>query len=130
MLARGGGLVCVVLMVGCASLTERSTAITSTTVPTGGVSCEPSPRFRLDGVEYEVQAFDDVVEVDQVGDIVAEALTLPPAVKNCESFVVLQDGEGTLPAGTTVYMIVGVNVSEALTASLGGDVYLRFRARN
>lgn len=83
------------------------------------LSCEPSPRLRLGGVEYEVRTFDGVVAEQDVGEVFAEDLVLPSAITDCVPFVVLRDGEGSLPAGTTVYEIVGVDPAEALTASYG-----------
>ena len=103
----------------------------STTVPDATVVCEPVQRFRVDGIEYEVQNDDDVVMPDDVGDIFAEDLTRPPEIEQCVPFCQLQDGETSLSAGTDVYVIVGVDPTEALTAepAPGAERYLRFVAQ-
>ena len=125
------------LLSGCGSSNQESTTDSPTRVtvvaspamvPVVTISCSPVPRFRLGGIEYEVQTFDDVLELGDVGEVYAENLVLPRAIIECEPFVVLNDGEGSLPAGTTVYSIVGEDPSEALTASMGNDRYLRFKA--
>lgn len=128
---------CSVLLVGCAastngSLRDADPSVAPEASPATAVgvtlSCQPSPRFQLGGVEYEVQTFDDLVAEQDVGEVFAEDLVLPSAITNCVPFVVLRDGEGSLPAGTTVYEIVGVDPAEALTASYGNGHYLRFLA--
>ncbi len=121
--------VCSLPLVGCAASTtgrgatpnRLSTAGASpaTAAVDATLSCEPSPRLRLGGVEYEVRTFDGVVAEQDVGEVFAEDLVLPSAITDCVPFVVLRDGEGSLPAGTTVYEIVGVDPAEALTASYG-----------
>ena len=60
--------------------------------------------------------------------MVGEVSVHPAALDRCET-VVLQDGEGSLPAGTKIYEIVGVDRSVALTATIGNGVYLRYLGR-
>ncbi len=122
--------VAAVLASACSSsgeATQSTIAPTSTTANTF-VSCEPVPRFRLGDIEYENQQFDDLVSVSDLGPVVGEVSVHPAALDQCES-VVLHDGEGSLPAGTKIYEIVGVDRSVALTASYGNDVYLRYIGR-
>ena len=88
-------------------------------------SCEPVPRFRLGNVEYEVRQFDDVIARSDLGPIVGEIRDYPAGFDRCE-VVVLSDGEGSLPVGTQIYEIVGVDRLDALTASFGNNRYLRF----
>ena len=92
------------------------------------VACEPVPRFRLGDIEYENQRFDDRVAPAEVGAVVGQVSVLPPEIERCER-VALQDGEGSLPAGTKIYAIVGIDLAIALTASVGNDVYLRYIGR-
>ncbi len=99
-------------------------AITASTV----VSCEPVPRFRLGDIEYENQRFDDVVTMADLGSVVGVVSVYPAALDRCET-VVLQDGEGSLPSGTKIYEIVGVDRWVALTASFGNGVYLKYVGR-
>lgn len=92
------------------------------------VSCTPVLRFRLGDIEYENQRFDDVVAAADLGPVVGEVSVYPLAIDRCEP-VVLQDGEGSLPAGTEIHEIVGVDPSTALTARLGDGVYLVYVGR-
>ena len=92
------------------------------------VSCLPVPRFRLGDIEYENQRFDDRVSPSDVGDVVGEVSVLPPEIERCER-VVLEDGEGSLPAGTKIHAIVGIDPATALTASMGNDVFLKYVGR-
>ena len=132
-----GASLCSLVLGGCAtstngSLQDGDPSVTARAspgpAPGDTLSCEPVPRFHLGGVDYEVQTFDDVVTEQDVGEVFAEDLVLPSAITDCVPFVVLRDGEGSLPAGTTVYEIVGVDPAEALTASYGNGRYLRFLA--
>ena len=92
------------------------------------MSCEPVPRFHLDGIEYENQRFDEVVALSELGPVVAEIERTPPGIGLCQK-VELVDGEGSWPAGTQIHRIDGVDPTTALAASLGNDYYLRFDAR-
>ena len=92
------------------------------------VSCVPVPRFRLGDIEYENQRFDDRVALADVGEVVGEVRVLPAEIERCER-VVLKDGEGSLPVGTKIYAIDGIDQAVALTASLGNDVYLKYIGR-
>ena len=118
-----------VLASGCGSTGEaaESPSSKSTTEETF-VSCLPVPRFRLGDIEYENQRFDDRVSLADVGEVVGEVSVLPPEIERCER-VVLKDGEGSLPAGTKIYAIDGIDQAVALTASLGNDVYLKYIGR-
>ena len=109
---------------GAAQSPSSPLSITASTF----VSCEPVPRFRLGDIEYENQRFDDLVSFSDRGSVVGEVSAHPAALDRCET-VVLQDGEGSLPAGTKIYEIVGVDRSVALTATIGNGVYLRYLGR-
>lgn len=95
------------------------------------VVCEPVGRFRVDGIQYEVQTYDDVVAPDDVGDMFAENLIRPPEIEECVPFFQLRDGETSLSPGTDVYVINGVDPTEALTAepARGAARYVRFVAQ-
>jgi hypothetical protein len=104
----------------------------SVAAPAESVACVPVARFRLDGIDYEVQTNRDVVASDDVGELVAENLGQPPEIKECVPFFELKDGETSLVSGTDVYTIKGVDPSDALTASDNGSEqnprYMRFVA--
>ena len=95
------------------------------------VMCEPAGRFRVDGIEYEVQTYDDVVAPNDVGDMFAENLIRPPEIEECVPFFQLRDGETSLAPGTDVYAINGVDPTKALTAepAPGSARYVRFVAQ-
>lgn len=117
-------------MLAAAALASCSVTaqVTEVTEPQVTVSCEPVPRFRLGDVEYENRRFDDTVTEVDLGRIVGTIDRQPPEIDRCEP-VVLADGEGSWSAGTKLYEIIGVDPSEQLAASLGGDVYLVFDGR-
>ena len=116
-------------VVGCAtdevSREDCGAGATCNTV----VSCEPVLRFRLGNIEYTNQRFDDQVAQADIGPVVGQVDVYPPALDRCET-VVLQDGEGSLPAGTKIYMIEGVDQAVALTATMGNGVYLKYLGRS
>ncbi|MCY7299490.1 MAG: hypothetical protein LH616_09800 [Ilumatobacteraceae bacterium] len=91
----------------------------------------PVLRFRIDGIEYEVQTDDDVVASGDIGDLFAEDLIKPPEIERCVPNFELQDGETSVASGTDVYVITGVDPTEALAAEpgAGADRYLRFVAK-
>jgi hypothetical protein len=105
----------------------------SEALPAETVACIPVLRFRVDGIDYEVQTNDDVVASSDVGELVAENLTQPPEIEECVPGLQLADGETSLASGTDVFEIIGVDPAEALTASDGGSDdsgrYLRFAAQ-
>lgn len=105
----------------------------SESLPAETVACIPVLRFRVDGIDYEVQTNDDIVAVSDVGELVVENLTQPPEIEECVPGFELADGETSLASGTDVFEIIGVDRSEALTASDGGSDgsgrYLRFAAQ-
>ena len=111
----------VAVLVACGS--ESATETDATVV------CEPVGRFRVDGIDYEVQTYDDVVAPDDVGDMYAENLTRPSEVEECVPFLQLRDGETDLSPGTDVYVIDGVDPTEALAAAPGAERYVRFVAQ-
>ena len=118
-----------ILASGCGSSGEAAESPSSeSSTDETFVSCVPVPRFRLGDIEYENQRFDDRVALADVGEVVGEVSALPPEIERCER-VVLQDGEGSLPAGTKIYAIAGIDQAVALTASLGNDVYLKYIGR-
>jgi hypothetical protein len=104
----------------------------SEAAPAESVACIPVARFRLDGIDYEVQTDRDVVVSDDVGELVAENLQKPTEIEECVPFFELEDGGTSLVSGTDVYTIKGVDPSEALTASDNGSEqyprYMRFVA--
>lgn len=102
--------------------------LTPATAPDTVISCEPVPRFRLGGVEYENRRFDATVTEEDVGSVVGAIRRVPSGVTSCET-VSLEDGDGTWPVGTQIHQIDGVGSATALTASLGNGVYLRFDAK-
>ncbi|MEN9645154.1 MAG: hypothetical protein RL238_1823 [Actinomycetota bacterium] len=118
--------------VGCApdeaSREDCGDGATCTTSVNTSVSCEPVLRFRLGDIEYENQRFDDRIAQGDLGPVVGEVSVYPAALDRCET-VVLHDGEGSLPPGTKIYEIEGVDRSVALTASIGNEVYLRYLGR-
>jgi hypothetical protein len=121
-------LIAVTGIVGCATdEASREDCGDGATCNTS-VSCQPVLRFRLGDIEYENQRFDDQVAQGDLGPVVGEVSVHPAALDRCET-VVLQDGEGSLPAGTKVYEIEGVDHSVALTASIGSAVYLKYLGR-
>ena len=105
----------------------------SEALPSETVACIPVPRFRVDGIDYEVQTNNDVVPLSDVGELVAENLTQPREIEECVPGFELADGETSLASGTDVFEIIGVDPAEALTASVGGSGesgrYLRFAAQ-
>lgn len=92
------------------------------------VSCEPVPRFRLDGIDYVNIRFSDVVAEADLGDLVGAIEVHPTAFDRCESFIELRDGEGSWPVGTLIFAIDGIDPTISLAAALPGGVYLRFDA--
>ena len=123
-----GALIALTGIVGCATdEASREDCGDGATCNTA-VSCQPVLRFRLGDIEYENQRFDDQVAPGDLGPVVGEVSVYPAALDRCET-VVLQDGEGSVPPGTKIYEIEGVDRSVALTASLGNDVYLKYNGR-
>lgn len=96
--------------------------------PSSTVECEPVPRIRLDGVEYQVRRLDDPVPASEVGDVIAEQIVVPESALSCEPAPTLLDGEGTY-AYPTVHRLNDVDEQVAVTAALPGGPYLRFVAR-
>ena len=111
-----------ILLVACGPSGEGS-PITAPAEIT--VSCEPALRFRLGDIEYENERFDEQVPPSDLGPVVGSVKVLPAAIARCER-VSLQDGEGSLPAGTKIYAITGVEQSVALAATVGNDLYLKY----
>lgn len=126
--AAGVLVVAALAMVACGS---EAAPADSEAAPADSVACIPVARFRLDGIEYEVQTNRDVVASGDVGALVAENLQQPPEIKECVPFFELEDGETSLASGTDAYSIKGVDPSDALTASDSGSEqprYMRFVA--
>ncbi len=133
--AAGVLVVAALAMVACGSeaapADSEAAPADSEAAPADSVACIPVARFRLDGIEYEVQTNRDVVASGDVGALVAENLQQPPEIKECVPFFELEDGETSLASGTDAYSIKGVDPSDALTASDSGSEqprYMRFVA--
>lgn len=91
--------------------------------------CESLPvqQLRVHGVSYVLSSSAATFSSSDLGPVVGEISDgLPAAASRCESFT-LHDGQGSLPEGTDVYSINGIDQSKAVAAKVGKEV-MRFDA--
>jgi hypothetical protein len=92
-------------------------------------NCEsvPIPEFNLAGVTYTARHSDDIVAQADLGDVLgASTGDVPEGLMRCQD-VTLKNGQGSLPPGSHVYSIRGIDKSTAIAAHTG-SVYVKLYA--
>jgi hypothetical protein len=91
--------------------------------------CEsvPIPEFNLAGVTYTARHSDDIVAQANLGDVLGTSTgDVPEGLMRCKD-VKLKNGQGSLPRGSHVYSIHGIDTSIAIAVQTG-SVYMKLYA--
>lgn len=91
-------------------------------------SCESMPvdQFRLTGVTYHLH-YEEVAEALVGPEVGVITSGLPQAAFRCGAFR-LKDGQGSLPVGTSIHVIIGTDPTVALAAEYGDHTMVRWLA--